>query len=286
VVTYRSAGHVAEALGCLPDEVTVVVVDNDSPDESLAVARAARPDATVVANDANVGFGSACNQGAALGERPFVLFLNPDARLEPTALEAMAAHLRTNPDVGAVAPRLRRPDGEQQRPTWEYPRPGWHWERVLKLYEPPSAPPAEDRRLDGSFLVGACLMLRRAAFEQVGGFDERYWLFGEEADLQKRTSDAGWANVLLGTVEAEHVGGASATPDHPLVVEHLERASERYLLDWRGRGALLSMRFGSLAWNGVRWAARRPDPRYRVRTRRMARTLLTHPLTVADDRPG
>src|SRR5207302_11031231 len=134
----------------------------------------------VVRNTENRGFAAAANQGAALGDSGLILFLNPDAVLEHSDLDVLVRAL-DDPNVGAAGPRLVHPDGSEQTPWWPFPSPTLAWREAfgLERLRPRRV------RVDGSvdFVVGACLLVRRSAFDQLGGFDERFWLYGEEADL-------------------------------------------------------------------------------------------------------
>ena len=119
VVTYNSAELLPQALAGLPDDARVVVVDNASADDSAGVARSLG--AEVVENPVNAGFAAAANQGAALGEAELVLFLNPDAAVDAGMVRRLADRFAADPTLGVVSPRLRRPDGSEQRVRWPFP---------------------------------------------------------------------------------------------------------------------------------------------------------------------
>lgn len=276
VVTYRSADAIETCLRSIPPGHRVIVVENASGDDTPRLA--AQLGAEVVQNADNAGFGAAANQGASLGESEAVLFLNPDAQLGPDALDAMAQEL-TDPTVAVVGVQLVHPDGRPQKSLWPYPSAGGLWAEAAGLHR--------IRPQQGRFVVGACFLVRRSAFEALGGFDERYWLYGEEADLCYRAEDAGWSVVLAEQARCVHEGGGSGRESSEMVADHFARGSDRFVYVHHGRLSLLSYRLATLVGALVRWPLlrlRRPDdPRLRVRAgniRRSVRSLLHHPLTV------
>lgn len=200
LVTFNSADVIERAIRSLPTGVEVIVVDNASTDNSLALARAAG--AFCIRNRDNLGFGSASNLGAARSCRDFILFLNPDATLRANAIEFMMAAALHHPDAGAVGPKLI--DGDE-RSVWRYasvlqPMPSGEIRR-------PSEPEAACCM---PLLTGAALLCRRAAFEEVGGFDENIFLYHEDDDLCLRLTRAGWSLVYEPASEVAHAFGQSS----------------------------------------------------------------------------
>jgi N-acetylglucosaminyl-diphospho-decaprenol L-rhamnosyltransferase len=285
VVTYESTRHLPRCLAGLPAGADLVVVDNASADGSAVLARALG--ARVVRNHRNLGFAAAANQGAGLGQGDLVLFLNPDAALDRASLERLVAAVEGDAGVFAAGPRLRHPDGSEQRAWWPFPSALATWIEALGLHRlrPVRTGP------DGSvpFVVGACLLVRRRHFEALGGFDERFWLYGEEADLCYRAARHGWTVRYLPEATAEHVGGASGHAIGSLAFEHFLRGTEHFILKHHGRPALLAHRLGLLTGSLLRLPllyAGRPSAttaRIAVRraaTARLAGVLLRHPTRV------
>ena len=199
-------------------EVAVTVVDNDSPDDPLpTIADLA---VRVIRSGRNGGFGFGCNLGTAAGSAPYVLFLNPDAQLDQASLERMCAVLDAEPEVAVVGPRTVDERGSLHHTQRNFPRVRSSWAQALFLhrafkharwadeviweaaaYERPGSP---------EWLAGSCLLVRRTAFEAIGGFDERFFLYCEDVDLCHRMRDAGYEVRYEPAALARHVGGASA----------------------------------------------------------------------------
>ncbi|MGD9703403.1 MAG: glycosyltransferase [Acidimicrobiia bacterium] len=286
IVGYRSADSIRACIRSVPrsDDVDIIVIDNASGDGSAGIARSAG--CRVVENDDNRGFAAAANQGARLGSGEAILFLNPDARLREGALDALTLRL-ADPEVAIVGARLVNPDGTAQRSRWPYPTARGMWAEAFGLHRFGASP---DR---GGFVVGACLLVRRASFDAVGGFDERYWLYGEEADLCRRVEDAGGQVVLAEDAVVEHEGGASGRETSQLVAEHFTRGSDRFVFDHGGRLSLLSYRLAGLTAAALRYPLLRARAggagRAAVRSaqiRRTARSLIRYPLSVPSLKPS
>lgn len=282
IVTYHSAAHLPRVLGALGDGVDVVVVDNASSDGSADIAEA--HGATVVRGAVNAGFAAGCNRGAARGDADKILFLNPDAVIEPGALATLVAAMDADPRIGVASPRLVHPDGSAQRVRWPYPSAHGAWREALGLA------PHPDEESEG-FVIGACFLVRREAFESVGGFDTRFWLYGEEAELCRRVEDAGWQVRCVPSATAIHIGGASGGEDRGVdgvVFEHFQRGGEHFV-DKHGRaGALVSYRAANLAGSTVRGVLGLGgrSGEHRRRMARLARLLAHEPGRVALDSPA
>jgi GT2 family glycosyltransferase len=280
IVTYRSAAHLPACLAALPPRAPVFVVENNSGDEAADLAAAAG--GRVIRNGFNAGFGAAANQGAAIGDGELILFLNPDAVILPADLELLVKALDADPRLAAVGPRLVYPDGSEQTPWWPFSSPAGTWREALGLHRVGRRPCAGE---DEGFIVGACLLVRRAAFEALGGFDSRFWLYGEEADLCRRLWNAGWRVGLVPEAAANHIGGASGVSIAGVTFEHFHRGTEHFIAKHHGRSALVSHRLGLLTGSLLRLpalAARRDAKagyRWAV-IRRLIRCLATHPSAV------
>jgi len=280
VVTYRSADAIEPCLRSIPrrPDLRLFVIENASGD--AAAERAAALGAISILNRANLGFGAAANQGARLGTGDAILFLNPDARLTPGAIDALLAEL-DRPGVAVVGATLRNTDGSPQRSWWPFPAAGTMWREAFGVHRL--------ARQDGpGFVVGACFLVRRQAFDQLGGFDERYWLYGEEADLCYRATMSGLGVVLCSEALVDHEGGASGRESSDLVAEHFARGSELFVMTHHGGAALFSYRLAGLVASLLRWLplelTDRSSGRLAARRRQIKRTvkvLLRSPFSVA-----
>lgn len=203
VTAWQSAGVLEACLAALPAGAAVVVVDNASTDDSAAIAE--RLGARVVRNARNEGFGRGMNRGAAEASTEFLLLLNPDAVLEPGALDALVAAADARPDVFAFGPRLVEQDGRVFFKRWS----------LLARNagpEPKGREPAPTGDTETPFLSGAAFFVRRAAFEAVGGFDPEIFLFYEDDDLCRRLTDAGGALLYVHAAGVRHARGGSSAP--------------------------------------------------------------------------
>lgn len=215
----------------------LIVVDNASSDGSARAVRKAYAGAIVLETGANLGFGAGANRGIARARGPYVLLLNPDAIVEPGAIDALVDHLDAHPEAAACGPRILSTDGRLQPSAHRFYSTGWslvenrlveRWpwryrrSPVLTLFSHDVT-----RRVD--WVSGACLMVRRAAFEAIGGFDETFWMYGEEVDWQKRAARRGLQVHFVATARIVHEGGGAARlyPDRLCAAE---RASRRRLI--------------------------------------------------------
>jgi N-acetylglucosaminyl-diphospho-decaprenol L-rhamnosyltransferase len=181
IVSYNSAHCIARALKSASGAAQCIVVDNASADDSIAIASAFG--CQIIKNDRNRGFGVACNQAARAATCEFILFLNPDAVLAPNALRLMLAAAAANAEVVALGPRHELPaDDEVQAPD----RARLERARSRGVL---SQPLAGSRTVDS--LSGAALLCRRSKFAEIGGFDEKFFLYFEDEDLCRRLAPLG-----------------------------------------------------------------------------------------------
>jgi GT2 family glycosyltransferase len=224
VVSYQSAATLGRCLASLPPpepgRCELLVVDNASTDGSLELVRREHPGARLLALAANVGFGAAVNRAAAEARGDAMLLLNADAWLMPGALDALARRLASRPRLAWVAPRLVYPDGRPQF-AWE-PEVSLLGEAARKLRNrfesrqwSHTVLPRVLRPLGPGWFTAACALVRREAFRDVGGFDERFFLYFEDTDLCLRLRRAGWELAQEPAARVVHVsagsgGGAAA----------------------------------------------------------------------------
>jgi GT2 family glycosyltransferase len=189
---------------------TVVLVDNASPDDTVARTAASHREVRIVEMKANAGFSRAVNAGVAAGDGELIVALNNDVDCEPEMLERLAAAFE-EPSVGSAAPVLLRPGGELLDaygiaidPTLAgFVRLQGHAVSASEAGLAAGAPP-----LLGPY--GAAAAYRRAAYESVGGLDERIFMYGEELDLALRLAAAGWRCAGVPQARGTHLGGATS----------------------------------------------------------------------------
>ena len=221
--------------------VTVTVVDNNSLDGSLESLEGLP--VRVIRSDRNAGFGAGCNLGAAAGSEPFVLLINPDAEITSGALERMLTVLETEPDVALVGPRLVEKSGELVHSMRRYQRTRSMWAQALFLHrllprarwanEIDTRPAAYSEPSNPEWLSGACMLVRRPAFEAVGGFDDAFFLYCEDQDLCRRLRAAGGRVRYEPAAVVSHLGGHSAPRSSLYAV--LAQSRIRYARKHNGR---------------------------------------------------
>ena len=217
VVTYDALPWIERCLRSV-EELETVVVDNGSRDGTADLVRETFPGVRLVESE-NRGLCAGWNTGIRTTSAEHVLLLNADAWLLDGALEALVAAADRHPRAAAVGPRLLNPDGTLQRsvrgfPTvWRlateylYLRKLGPRSRALNAFYGAGFDHESEREVE--WLMGACLLVRRAAYDEVGPFDERYFMFSEEVDWMRRASDRGWSVVFTPGARCVHVGGAA-----------------------------------------------------------------------------
>lgn len=193
----------------------VIVVDNASSDGSREMVEERFPEVELISNSNNPGFAYANNQALKQCSSELVLLLNADTVVKPGAIETMVEFIENNPRVGIVGARLLNPDGSLQVSAYPEPtlaREIWRLFHLEKLYYYGTYPMKrwnhdEPRKVD--VLKGACMLIRREAIEDVGLFDEDYFIYSEEVDLCTRMQKSGWSLFWLPTAEIIHFEGQS-----------------------------------------------------------------------------
>ena len=204
-----------EASSC---ELEILLVDNASEDDSLKLVREEFPAVQVMAQERNLGFAASNNLAAASARGSSLLLLNTDAWLVEDCARSLLKRLESQARIGLVAPRLRYGDGRRQF-SWS-PERGVLGEILQRLRNPWEARAWTDgplfrglARLAGPpWYTAACVLIRTEAFQSVGGFDERYFMYFEDVDLCRRMGKAGWRLVQEGAAFAGHDGGLQKGP--------------------------------------------------------------------------
>ena len=220
VVSYNTKDHLERCLDAIAGgEHEVIVVDNASSDGSQRLVRERFPAVRLVELPENRGFGAGNNEGMRIASGRWFLLLNSDAWPVGEAIGELAAFGDRHPKIGIAGPRLLNPDGSLQRSVRGFPTvwrlateyfflrklaPG---SRALNAFYGAGFDHGTVRKAE--YLMGAVLLVRREAIAEVGGFDERFFMFSEETDLCYRMRQAGWTVEFYPEAEFVHVGGAS-----------------------------------------------------------------------------
>lgn len=206
----------------------IIIVDNNSTDGSKEHLLSKYPDIEGIFNNENLGFAKACNQGFKIASGKYVLFLNPDTVLTETCLVDCLSFFEKHPDAGAVGVRMTNIQKNFLKESKRgLPTPSASFYKLFGLsaifpksktfskYYEGHLPEKENNPVE--VLSGAFMMIRRGVFEKLNGFDERFFMYGEDIDLSLRIIQAGYKNYYLGTVSVIHLKGGSTTYDHKYV---------------------------------------------------------------------
>jgi len=190
----------------------VIVVDNASTDGSANMVRRRYPDARLIENEKNVGFARANNQGIRQAVGRYLLLLNPDTEVRPDALETLIRFLEQHNEAGAAGARILNPDGTLQYSCYPAPTLLNEWLHLFHLDRErregmDAWDVTEPREVD--VLLGACIMVRREALDEIGFLDERFFMYSEEVDFCYRLQKAGWSLYWVPQAEVVHHGGQS-----------------------------------------------------------------------------
>lgn len=217
IVTYDALPWIEQALASVASTPTVVV-DHGSRDHTVATVRDRFPGVTVIEQD-NLGLAAGWNRGLRAVDADWVLVLNADAWLLDDALEQLLRVAERHPLAAAIVPKLLNPDGTLQRSARGFPtvwRIATEYLYLRKLAPRSSALNAfyaggfdHDAEREVDWAMGSCMLLRRAAVDDVGLFDDDFFLFSEEVDWYRRAADRGWRVVFTPDARCVHVGGAS-----------------------------------------------------------------------------
>jgi len=265
-------------LACLeslaPVEAEIVVLDNASEDGSAAAVRERFPHVRVIEQEHRAGFGSNHNTviGATTGR--YVYVLNEDTTADDWSFERITEYLDAHPQVAALGPRLVYPDGRLQDSAWRFPTPLVSTMGLATLGQlgVKQSKGASVRPVD--WVMGAALVLRREALDQVGLFDEDFFLYSEEVDLQARLRQAGWETHYFPELTVVHHESQFSAGIPERRINEMWRSRHRY---WRKHHSRMGARVAALA-TGSQYAARallspaaRRDPGIEARMRLHAR---------------
>jgi N-acetylglucosaminyl-diphospho-decaprenol L-rhamnosyltransferase len=236
VVNYNAARFLDACLSSIENEQgpngenlvgRILVVDNASSDDSQSLV-AKHPNVEWLPTGANLGFGRAANRGVAAtsAHEPYVLILNPDAEIHPQAIAEMAAILNENSGVGVVGPQVLNPDGTRYPSARAFPNlidaAGHAFIGLINPNNPWSRRYLNPGTID--WVSGTAMLVRRTAFDAVGGFDEDYFMYVEDVDLcwrlQKQTTPQWSVAMADKALVTHHIGGSSEQRPMRMIVAH------------------------------------------------------------------
>ena len=220
IVSYNVSGFLQNCLKSIIaakiDHVfEIIIVDNNSTDESSSLIRREFPAITWLQNVKNLGFAAANNQGINQSKGQFILLLNPDTEVSSGAIEALLQVMLDDPSVGACGSKLVNPDGSLQLSCYPFPTLGneiirlHHLEKLFPLTQYPMDQWDKSFTYPVDNIQGASLLLRKSALNEVGLLDESFFVYTEEVDLNYRLKKAGWKNVYVPNSVVVHFGGQS-----------------------------------------------------------------------------
>lgn len=242
----------------------IIVVDCASSDGSADMVRQEFGAVRLIAATENLGYARGNNTGIALARGRYLMILNPDTELVGDAVGILAAYLDEHPKVGAAGPRLHYADGTLQSSRRRFPTLATaFWESTLlhqwfphnrfaQRYHVMDRPPTMVQPVD--WLVGAALMIRRTTWEQVGPFDEGYFMYFEELDWCRRCHDAGWQIHYVPDAQMTHHEGKSSEQVAAARAIRFQRSKVRYFTKHHGRVQGESVRLFILATYAVQLA--------------------------------
>lgn len=240
------------------------VVDNASGDGSPDLVRERFPWANLVASSENLGFGRAVNLVADRTDTAWIAAANADTELPPGALEALLEEGARDPATGALAPRLLRPDGSTQHSVYPFPTlpltvafnlgiPALSDRLADRLCLEGHWDPERPRRVD--WAIGAFLVIRRAAWEEVGGFNPEQWMYAEDLDLGWRLARSGWATRYVPTAVVRHRPGAAVEQAWgPDTTPRWMASTYTWMLRRRGAAITRAVALVNVLGAGIRWA--------------------------------
>lgn len=255
IVNYRAYDELdacltslARALDLSRDEI--IVVDHDTDPARRADIAERFPHVRLVPTDANPGFGAGMNAAAARATGQVLLVLNPDAEASAGLGHHLVTWFDTEPSVGMVGPLVRTGDGVIDASARRFPgwstvfggRSGWltHvWPGNPLTRRNLLTGPEVTGPTDVDWIAGACMAIRRDVFELLGGFDEQFFMYWEDADLCKRAHEAGWRVVYDPRVSVRHLGARSSQKRPVASTIAFHRSVLRYYLKHGGPGRVI-----------------------------------------------
>lgn len=254
IINWNTRDLLAECLESLYQTISgtsfdIWVVDNASTDDSVPMVQAKFPEVQFILNRDNVGFARANNQAMAASQGRTMLLFNSDAVATPGAVASLLETIKAHPQAGIVGGRLLNPDGSFQASHSPFPN---LWQEFLILsglgrllygrWYPSRGPQEAKGPQPVDYVEGACLLVRREAFEQVGGLDEGYFMYAEEVDWCYSMRQAGWQVWYQPAARIIHYGGGSSRNRRTQREADLYRSRVRFFRKHYGNVAAMALK--------------------------------------------
>lgn len=244
VVNWNTRDDLRQCLRSLsPDlqpgvELEIIVVDNASWDDSVAMVKREFPQVKLIENRFNEGFGKAHNRAAQLAGGRYLMLLNPDAQAHPGALRALVAYADAHPDIGILAPKVLNPDGSLQYSCRRFPvyEAGLFRNTLLGKLFPQNRFVRDylmtdfdhEHTIEVDWVSGCAMLIRREVWQQLGGFDEQFFMYCEDVDLCWRAHEAGWKVVYYPEAMVTHAIGRSSDKAVNAMIRQFHRSHQLF----------------------------------------------------------
>lgn len=257
IVNWNTRDLLCQCLDSLSQKVKgidteIFVVDNGSTDGSVAAVREKFPGVKLIENPVNLGFAKANNQAFSVSKGRYLLLLNPDTQVKDEAIEGMLSFMDVHPEAGLVGAQLLNADGSKQNSIANFPSLATELlnKSLLRRLFPEKFPGKETEYpgpIEVDSVIGACMLVRREAVEQVGLLDEKFFLFLEETDWCYRMKKAGWKIYHIPQAEILHFQGKSAEAEKGKARIEYYRSRYHYFRKNRGRLQQVLLMIGLIA---------------------------------------
>ncbi len=224
---------------CKSINFEIIVVDNNSQDSSIEMLKKDFGDKIkLIANNENIGFGPANNQGAKIAKGKYLFFLNSDTIIKSDIFSAIKIFLNSNKDIGVISPKLLLADGsEQERAYGKFPT---LFSVIAEKFKRPKI--VKNKSLEVDWVSGAALIIRKDIFKRVSGFDEKFFMYFEDIDLCRRVKDFGYKIIVFSEIAVIHLGGKS-----------LNKFSKRKEYYYKSQNYFYKKYYGNLKMNLMRF---------------------------------
>ena len=254
IVSWNTKKLVLDCLDSLakcqfPAPIEVMLVDNASSDDTVECVRKQFPETKIIANDQNLGFARANNQGLQHCSGEFIALINSDVVVSDGCLETMVKYMQQHPDIGMLGPKMILRDGTIGQSCYRFPTL-WGWfcnafslgtifNNSERFGDFSMANFKYDRTVDVDILTGWFWMVRKKAIDKIGHLDTQFFMYGEDLDWPKRFHDGGWRVVFLSDAQSIHYCGASSDRAPTRFYVEMNRANLQYFKKHHGAASLV-----------------------------------------------